>query len=845
MNKQRAFGKAGRAPLLFKAGCALLAALLAAGALVSCKSVTASNKTLVELLASGQIDELKDRLLNGDSINQVNEDGQTLLHIAALQDNGEIITFLLAFGPDTEIKDNSGRTALALAAENGCWSAGKALAEGGAFLFAENPDGVTAYDAAAAAGIEGVRAVICERTAAQQDGDGRTALHIAAMDADAEAAAVIVERSENLSLRDDDGKTALMYAYDSPHSEDAVQIAALLLVSGAKPVRGDFSYFETAVLKRNLSMRFDNGKTPLHIAASNDSRGFVQYLIRQGAQVNAKDVSSSTPLHEAVINGSVGCARVLIDAGADINAQNAGGNTALHLVMPLEAREPIFSALLDAGANPNLKDIYGETPLHIAARIAMSREIIEKLVDAGADLDERNKRGVTPLALAIERNQVQQANILVELGADIHAEGIDNTTALTKAVSKGVAMARAVIVPENVQSRDSSGRTPLHIAAQERAAADIIEYILGLGADVNARDKGGNTALHTAVANNSQQIGELLLDAGADVFTPNVSGDSVLRIALTRQGGREGWLLNSTVARSFDGAGNTPLHLAAEWNLVNVVPLIIEKGGDINARNFNGETPLFNAVKANSPEMIAELLSPSRNPAADINARNFLGNSALFSAVMWQSRSSASTLIDVDARSNGRQLINAKNLAGKTPLHEAARIGDRDFLALLLRSGADVNAADEIGATPLVDAVKTGSAETTRMFLEYGAAPIIQDMYGRNAFHAAAETADANIIAMLRDAGADPMSRDAYGTTPLSLAFKRGQSVISAVLGRGTSVADSDGNTPIHVAVAEGAGDETLSRLISQGYPVNSRNIILKVFNIVSSVGVICGLICI
>ncbi len=803
----------------------LFAAILAVGMLLSCASTGSrlDNMTLVELIAAGEIDELKRRLLNGDSINQVNDEGQTMLHIAALQNVGELITFILAFNPDTEIKDNSGRTPFALAAENECWSAAKALAEGGAFLFAENPAGASVYDTAEAAGIEGLQAVICEKTAEQQDSSGQTALHIAAANLNAEAAALIVEKTNSLSVRDSRGKTPLMYAYENPQNEAAAQIAALLLLSGAEPTHGEFSYFETAVLKRNLSMRFDEGKTPLHIATASRSCGFVKYLIDRGAQINAKDVSSSTPLHEAVINGSAICAQMLISAGADVNAQNSSGNTALHLVMPIEARYIIFDSLLAAGADPNLKDIYGETPLHIAARIAMSRDIIEKLVDAGADLNERNKRGITPLALAIERNQIQQANFFVTLGADIHAEGIDESTALTKAFASGIEMTRAVLVKENVQTRDSAGRTPLHIAVADQAPVEIIEYILALGADVNARDKSGNTALHTATASNSRQIGEILLAAGADVFSTNVSGDSVLRIALTRRGGREDWILNSTVIRSYDGAGNTPLHLAAEWNLARVIPIILEKGGDINAKNFNGETPLFNAAKADNPEMISALLS-GRDSSADINARNFLGNSALFSSVMWQARNSAAALIDFDARANGRRLINAKNLAGKTPLHEAARIGDREFLVMLLRAGADVNAADETGATPLVDAVTATSAEIAKVLLEYGASPLIQDMYGRNAFHAAAENADADIIAMLRKAGANPMSRDAYGTTPLALAFRRGHEIISAVLGDDTSVADSDGNTPIHLAVEEEAGEEILASLIAQGFPVNSRN---------------------
>ena len=811
--------------LLIAAGCALLVVALAAWAFVSCKSTDGGSETIAGLLSDGALEELKNRLLDGNSINQANEEGQTPLHIAALQNNGELVSFLLAFGPDTEIKDKSGRTPFALAAENGCWDAAKALAEGGADLFAQNPEGATVYDTAAAAGVEGVGSVICEKTADQQDAQGRAPLHIAAINLDADAAAVIVESARNLSARDADGKTALMYAYESPQSEAAAQTAALLLLAGAEPARGDFSCFEAAVLKRDLSMRFEEGKTALHAAAASGSIGFVQYLIKRGAEVNARDASGSTPLHEAARAGEADCAQALIAAGADVNAQDSTGSTALHLAMPLDAREAFVGALLAAGANPNLKDIYGDAPLHVAARIEAGQDVIEKLVAAGADLNERNKRGLTPLAQAIEREQAPQAAVLARLGASLHAEVFDEETVLAMAIGKGLGMTRAALTRENARSRDGAGRTPLHVATAMQAAPDIIAHILSLDVDVNAGDRRGDTALHAAVENNWRQIGELLLGAGADVFAGNVMGNSALKIALTRLGGREDWLLTDNVISSCDMAGNTPLHLAAEWNLAEAAKLIIEKGGDINARNYAGETPLFSAAKADSPKMINTLLAGvGGESGADLNARDVLGNTALFSSITWKARASAAALIEADASSNNKELLNAKNLAGKTPLHEATRIGDSDLLALLLRAGADVNAADETGATPLADAASAGGADTARALLEYGAIPIIQDMYGRNALHAAAMSGDAEIIAMLRQAGASPVSRDAYGAMPLSLAFRRGREAVEAVLGGAAAIADLNGNTPLHLAVQEEASSDILSMLIELGCPVNGRN---------------------
>ena len=810
-------------------------AVLSAAVFLSCESMPEpvapdspdgqkKEETLIDLISSGKTGELKARLSAEESINQQNEQGQTLLHIAALNNDAELVEFLLTLNPDTEIKDNNGDTPLSAAVKDGCYDAAKVLAESDAYIFAKNNEGLSVYDIAEEKGREALDTVITGKTAEQQDGFGKTALHFAAERLNEQAMETAAEKSRDLSLEDLTGRTPLMYIYENPENPAAPKLAALLLLKGAEPVHGDFAYFETAVLKRNLSMRFDDGETPLHFAAGRGDDGFVEYLIENGAQINAKDSSSSTPLHEAVRNGRINSANLLIQAGADVNICDSAGNTPLHLVMPEISRRPLFTSLLQAGADPNIKDIYGETPLHITARITMEPDLIRSLVEAGGDLNERNKKGATPLSLAIERNQIQQAEFFVQLGADIHAEDIDESTALTKALKSGLKMTGAVIKENNIQTRDSSGRTPLHIAVIEKAPVEIINYMISLGADVNARDKNGNTPLHTAAAYNFRQTGEILLAAGADVFYPNVTGDSVLKTALTKLEGREEWILDSNVIKSCDGAGNTPLHLAAEWNLIQAIPIILKKGGNINAKNANGETPLFNAVKADKPEMTAALLSSDYGKEADINARNFLGDSALYSCVRWHAVKSASVLIDRDIRTNGKKLINAKNLAGKTVLHESARTGNIELMMMILKAGADVNAADETGRTPLTDAVSSNNAEVVEILLEYGASPIIQDMYGRNPLHEGAEYSGSGIIAMLREAGANPMSRDAYGKTPLSLAFRRSTEIVDAVLSGSKNIADSDGNTPFHLAVEEDADTTVFEDLVSRGYPVNSRN---------------------
>lgn len=809
-----------------------LAAALAVSAVLALSSCAgappaaepSAPESLVDLISAGKTADVKKRFTGSESVNQKNAQGQSLLHIAALRNDAEMVAFLLALKADPAITDSAGDTPMAAAVSALCLDAARSLASSGAPLFAKNHAGKTPWDLAVASGPDALRALITPETAAQRDGSGRSILHYAVESLNDAAVGVALEAGSDVSARDNAGVTPLALAYAHSESLEAARVAARLLMVGAEPEREEYDYFETAVIKRNVAMRFGEGKSPLHLAAGRGQLGVVGYLLERSAPVGAKDISSSTPLHEAVRGGFVECAKALLAAGADPSQQDSSGNTPLHLVMPTASRSALFGALLAAGANPDMKDSYGETPLHIAARLGMSEDILAALVNAGADVNERNKKGVTPLSLSIERGQASQATAFVALGSDIHAEDMAGNTAVSAAIAAGLEMTRAVIGATNIQSRDSSGRTALHVAVANRATPDIVAYLLSLRADVNARDRNGDTALHGAVRDDDRASGELLLARGADVFTPNVVGESVLKIALTRRGGRQDWVLNSNVINTADGAGNTPLHLAAEWQLTDIVTFIADKGGDLDARNANGETPLFNAVKADSSATILALLAGSGDKKADINARDFLGNTALHACMRWAAPNAARAIVDRDSLYNGKRVLNARNLAGKTALHESAVAGNINFVRFLLDSGADVNAVDETGKTALTDAIENGKTDAVRLLLASGASPVMQDMYGRNAFHSAVEFAGTDVIALIRNAGGNPMARDTFGTTPLSLAFRKSADAVNAVTGGNRNLVDSDGNTPLHIAVtARGAG-ETIKGLVDSGYPVNNRN---------------------
>lgn len=796
-----------------------LFAIFIASIFTSCKTAPVKEETLIDLIKAGKDEELKERF-NYSAVNMKDEEGNSLLHVAVLKNNPVIVRFLISMEADIEAKDVFERTPLLAGLQNECYDAVKVLIEYNANIFSPDSEGETAFSYAYKNNITNL--ILTAQTIKQKDTNRNTALHCAvkALDKSLADQILAIEKPETKYNKED--LSPLGIAYKNHESEEAVEIAYRLLLEGIHPMGKEFTEFETAVLARNLSMRFTDGETLLHIFSRKGYTGFLKFLIKNRVPIDVKDISSSTAMQEAVYNGNVEAAILLLKSGADPNTRNSSGNTALHLVMPEASRSKLFSELITAGANPGIKDNYGETPLHIAARVGMSEDIFEKLVKAGADINERNKKGQTPLLLAIERNQTQQVDFLIKNGADIHAEDKSGESAFVHALSMGLPMIEHLVSEKNSMDRDSNGSTPLHLAINHKASGDIIYYLVEKKALINTRDKLGNTPLHIAAEKNYREAGEILLAHNADIFYSNLSGESPLKFAMRLREGREEWMINSNTLLAKDGAGNTPLHLAAEWQIVPMMMYLLEKGADIDARNANNETPIFNAIKADSPEALKTLLENDKVKKADIDARDFLGNTVLHAAVRWSAYKSAEFLLNQNSPEYSK-ILNAKNLAGKTVLHEAAKQGNINFINIFLKANVDINAADETGRSPLSEAVLTNKTEAIALLLNNGASPVQQDMYGRTALHEAIEISKES-IQLVREAGGNPLAKDAYGKTPFILALNKNLEIIDLVLGNDRFLTDTDGDSPLHIAVKENVGPDILQKIIKKEYPIDKRN---------------------
>ncbi len=795
-------------------GIFIIAGFISISGCASNPPTSESKLTPHQLIRQNRIDEAKQEFMMPSEINSADEDGNTVLHLAAQIDDPDLVSYFIIKGADPELKNYEGDTPLHVAIKCNSVNAAKALMELSNTLFSRDAEGITALDRGLAANDSYYNIFITEKAGELRDLDGQTIVHYFVRTKNLKAVRQCITTGLPISIKDDNGKTPLDVAFENLDDEEFVEIAAELIMGGADEIETEFSYFQDAMLARNVNTRFDDGQTPLHLAAIMGHNAIAKYLLECDADTGVQDSSGATPLHEAIRYGNIEIAKALLNSGADVNAKDNLGKTPVMLILPKDKLAELYKLLITYRADLSQKDMYGDSVLHTAAMQAVDGTTIILLISGGADVDARNKEGVTPLAIAVQKGNTENVRLLTAAGANIHTQDTNGMSPLSVAFDSSEEMFEAVVNQSNATQQDSEGNTPLHLALITDAPLDKVQYIISLTNDVNIRNRDGNTALFLATLKNRKKVGELLLAKDADIFSANTNSNSPLRLALKYGGSVQDWLITSKTISAKDGSGNSVLHYAAEWQYKDAISSLVMKGADISARNANGETPLFSAVKTNDPSIIQTVV----DSGADINVRDNLGSTVMHTAVRWDAPQSIMKLLELGVN------INAQNTSGKSPLAEAVVAGKYDIARTLLSNGADVNICDSNGVSILMDAIRGCSKESVQLLLDYDANPNVQEVNGRNAYHEAAYMADKDIIRLIRDAGGNPLSRDKQGNTPFSIVLKKDTETIKEILGTSYMITDSDGNTPIHIAVKEKASSSLIQMLINEGYPVDTRN---------------------
>ncbi len=353
---------------------------------------------------------------------------------AAGQGDLEAVQDRVARGGDMQarVDRQTGHTPLHRAAHEGHGEVVLYLLETGADIHRTDRRGDTPLHLAAAQGHLAVVRHLMAHGAQPDlpDQRGMTPLHLAATSS-LPVLAYLVEQGLSLEVMDMDGKTPLHWAAARGH----VEHMQYLLAQGA-PVDANVATQPT-VPASHLSTH--EGGTPLHHAVQQSQLQAVQYLLAHGADVHARDLMGQTPLHRAVLTPEAqvpALMAALLAHGAQLDSRDRNGHTPLHRVAMnrlsrTEARMVALTHLVQAGARLDARGHQGNTPLHLAAwgLYGPNQEAVAYLVAQGADHTLRNGKGQTPLAYARQgcscRRQRQQQTIafLQSLEAGGYARG--------------------------------------------------------------------------------------------------------------------------------------------------------------------------------------------------------------------------------------------------------------------------------------------------------------------------------------------------------------------------------------------------------------------------------------
>jgi ankyrin repeat protein len=280
-------------------------------------------------------------------------------------------------------------------------------------------------------------------------------------------------------------------------------------------------------------------------------------------------------------------------------------------------------------------------------------------------------------------------------------------------------------------SASSDGTTPLHWAVHNNDVEGV-DRLIKAGANVNAKNEHGATAMSLAAATGNTTIIERLLKAGADPDSPHADGQTALMV----------------IARSTN---------------VKAARLLLDHGANVNAvEQQRKQTALMWAAAQGQSAMVKELIARG----ADVNARAFVNPtaSAMFTDATpmdWPSN------VSVEPRATYRAA------GGLTPLLYAAREGCVACAKELIAGGADLDMPDPEGITPLIMAITNMHFDTAALLINAGANVDKWDWWGRSPLYQAVdvntiprggrpdrpsldETTSLQIIEMLLEKGANP-----------------------------------------------------------------------------------------
>jgi ankyrin repeat protein len=493
------------------------------------------DKILISATQSGSVKIVAKALEKGANPSSRDEKLRTPLHIATANKNMEMVDILLEYENNPNLKDNKGFTALMIAATQNSHEIAYKLIEKGAKTTSRNLFGHTAIFYAVQNNSTETLIVILDNIKSLNV-DFKTEDILGKMNLNYESVALAMLDNAKLEKRN------LNKILISATKSGSVKIAAKALEKGANPSSRDEELctpLHIATLKKNMEMvnilleyeknlnlKDNQGSTALIMAAARNCHEIVYKLIEKGAKTTSKNMFGHTALYYAVQNNCTEAVKALLDNRKSLNADEKlswgkGLKNTLKSInnigRDLSPNEGNLCFLMAYGFknSSNLKELLKNNngKLHISQSLINNTmyeaiksdnvSLVKSFTESGFDINGISNYGMTPLQYAVKSCCPMVVNYLVENGAKIHN---DEKSPLFYFLST---------------------RDPSFMHGQEQ----IIKTLIDNNANLDCRNKNGDTPLMRAIHVGNYELALQLFHAGANFTLKNNLGISALDLA--------------------------------------------------------------------------------------------------------------------------------------------------------------------------------------------------------------------------------------------------------------------------------------------------------------------------